>query len=316
MSVVALCGGVGGAKLALGLSRALPPQALTVIVNTGDDFDHLGLRICPDLDTVLYTLAGLADPDRGWGRRDETWNMMEALEGLGGATWFRLGDRDLALHLVRTQRLRSGDTLSVCMDAVRRQLGIRVRIVPSSDDRIETRVLTDVGELAFQEYFVARRCQPRVRRIGFAGADAARAAPAALEALTCPDLDAIVICPSNPFLSVDPILAVSELRRALIDRRAPCIAVSPLVGGAAVKGPTDKIMRELELATTPGTIGRHFAGLIDGLVIDRSDLPPSALIPAPVPVFATTTLMRTLEDREALARFVLDCAGRMARGTV
>lgn len=312
MSVVALCGGVGGAKLALGLYRVLGPDHLAVIVNTGDDFDHLGLRICPDLDTVVYTLAGLVDPTRGWGRGDETWSMMDTLDQFGEETWFRLGDRDLALHLIRTQRLRRGESLSSCMRELARLLGVRAAVIPMSDEPIATRVLTEEGTLDFQVYFVARRCAPRVCGVRFDGAERARASAGVLEALGAPDLQALVICPSNPYLSVDPILAVSDIRRALLRRHVPCIAVSPLVGGQAVKGPTAKIMNELNVPATPASIAQHFRGLIDALVIDQSDADlPEDL---PVPVFTTRTRMHSLADREELARFVLECSTELASG--
>ena len=213
--VVALSGGIGGAKLALGLYRVLPPDTLTVIVNTGDDFEHLGLHICPDLDTTLYTLAGLANAELGWGRRDETWTFMQTLEALGGETWFRLGDADLALHVERTQRLKGGAGLSAIAADLARRLGIEAAIVPVSDDPIRTRIATRDGELAFQDYFVRHRCAPRVQGITYQGAAAARLAPPALAALQSAALEAIIICPSNPYLSVDPLLAVPQLLPAV-----------------------------------------------------------------------------------------------------
>jgi LPPG:FO 2-phospho-L-lactate transferase len=309
MTVVALSGGVGGAKLALGLYRALPPDTLTVVVNTGDDFDHLGLRICPDLDTVLYALAGLEHPEQGWGRRDETWTLMRVIESLGEDPWFQLGDADTALHVVRTHRLRGGASLSEVIRDVRIRLRIAAEIVPMSDSRVETRVDTDEGELAFQEYFVRRRCQPRTRAIRFKGAAEAALAPGVHAALSADSLEAIVLCPSNPYLSIDPLLAIPPLRAALVERRVPLIAVSPLIGGAAVKGPTAKIMRELGVETSVEAIAAHYRGLIDGLVIDSAD----AAARIALPVFTTPTLMKTLEDRVRLARFVLDCARELVR---
>jgi LPPG:FO 2-phospho-L-lactate transferase len=304
VTVVALCGGVGGAKLALGLYRVLPSQSLAVIVNTGDDFDLLGLRICPDLDTVLYTLAGLADPQRGWGRREETWNMMHALIELGGPGWFQLGDADLALHLLRSEWLHEGASLSECMARLAEHLRVQATLIPMTDERVATRLSTDSGELAFQEYFVARRCEPRVISIRFLQSNSARAPLAALDALGDAALQAIVICPSNPYLSIDPILAIDDLRRALSARTVPCVAISPLIGGAAVKGPTAKIMSELGLAVSAETIARHYDGLIDALVIDESDMAPVG----DLRIFRARTLMRTLADRDALARFALQCA--------
>ena len=269
--VVALSGGIGGAKLALGLYRVLPPDTLTVIVNTGDDFEHLGLHICPDLDTTLYTLAGLAHPELGWGRRDETWTFMQTLEALGGETWFRLGDADLALHVERTQRLKGGASLSAITADLARRLGIEAAIVPVSDDPIRTRLATSEGELAFQDYFVRRRCAPRVQSIAYQGAAVARLAPAALAALESASLEAILLCPSNPYLSVDPLLAVPPLLPAVRAARVPVVAVTPLVGGEAVKGPTAKIMHELGIPLTPRAIAQHYAAWIDGFVLDRAD---------------------------------------------
>jgi LPPG:FO 2-phospho-L-lactate transferase len=313
--VLALCGGVGGAKLALGLYRVLAPDGLTVIVNTGDDFEHVGLHVSPDLDTVLYTLASWSDPERGWGRADETWHSLEALGALGGPTWFRLGDRDLAMHLLRTQWLRQGETLTAFARHAAARMGIAADIVPMSDDPVRTIVETDEGELAFQRYFVERRCAPAVRAISFAGAGAAQLSPALLPALARPDLVAIVICPSNPYLSVDPLLAVPGLRAALAAASAPVVAVSPLIGGQAVKGPTGKIMAELGISTTAQAIVAHYRGLLDGLVIDTSDADEARGLG--VRSLVTTTLMRTLEDRERLARDVLRFAAEIAadRGT-
>lgn len=309
MSVVALSGGVGGAKLSLGLYHALPPGKLTVIVNTGDDFEHLGLRICPDLDTTLYTLAGIEHPEQGWGRRDETWTLMRVLGDLGEDPWFRLGDGDVALHVLRTLRLRLGERLSTVMQDCASRLGITAGVVPMTDDVVATRVETDAGEMEFQEYFVRRRCEPRVRAVRFAGAAMAQPAAPALDALGASTLEAIVLCPSNPFLSIDPLLAIPGLRAALEKRRVPLVAVSPLIGGRAVKGPTAKIMDELGLAATVPAIAAHYRGIIDALVIDEQDAAVAADID--VPVFATRTLMRSRDDRVRLARFVLDCAGRL-----
>ncbi len=309
--VVALSGGVGGAKLALGLYRVLPPDTLTVIVNTGDDFEHLGLHICPDLDTTLYTLAGLAHPELGWGRRDETWTFMQTLEALGGETWFRLGDADLALHVERTQRLKGGATLSVIMADLARRLGIEATIVPVSDEPIRTQLATSEGELAFQDYFVRRRCAPRVRGVAYPGAAAARLAPPARAALECAALEAIILCPSNPYLSVGPLLAVPQLLAAVRAARVPVVAVTPLIGGEAVKGPTAKIMRELGIPPTPRAVARHYAAWIDGFVLDRADAAQADAFE--VPVHVTDTLMRSLADRERLAREVLGFAATLVR---
>jgi LPPG:FO 2-phospho-L-lactate transferase len=309
--VVALCGGVGGAKLAHGLAMALPPEELSVIVNTGDDFRHLGLYICPDLDSVLYALAGLADPVRGWGRRDETWAFMEALKGLGGESWFQLGDRDLAVHVERTWRLTHGATLSAVTAHLSRTLGIAPRILPMSEDPVRTRVLTSEGWLDFQEYFVRRQCRPAVREFAFAGAEAAQAQPDALAALQRADLRAVIICPSNPFVSVEPILAVPGIRAALERAGAPVIAVTPIIGGKAIKGPAAKMMAELGLEVSAAAVAHRYADLLDGFVIDRSDAaPPPAT--AGIRFFSAATLMNSAEDRLRLARGVLQAADELA----
>ncbi len=301
--IVALCGGVGGAKLAFGLAQVLPPQDLTVIVNTGDDFEHLGLHISPDIDTVLYTLAGLADRTRGWGVADESWNFMAALGRLGGETWFNLGDCDLATHVERTRRLHSGETLSQVTAALARALGIGPAIVPMSDDAVRTVVSTTTGEMPFQRYFVAEQCKPVVTALQFAGADAAHLAPTAAAALARSDLGAVIICPSNPWLSIDPILAVPGIAAALAAGSAPVIAVSPLVGGRAIKGPTAKLMTELGLIPGVAAIARHYAGVIDRLVIDGADAADAAALPCPALV--TPTVMAGDAERIALARAIL-----------
>lgn len=309
-----LSGGVGGAKLALGLDRLLPHGALTVIANTGDDFIHLGLAISPDLDTLMYTLADAVNPETGWGCRDETWNFMTALERVGGETWFRLGDRDLALHVERTRRLAAGEPLSQVTHAFCERLGIRSRIQPMSDARVGTRVLTADGVLEFQDYFVRRRAQPAVTGLRYVGAEAAMPPPAALKALNDPRLRAIFIAPSNPWLSIDPILAVPALRDALRAARVPVVAVSPIVQGAALKGPTAKIMAELGLPVTSASIARHYREYLDGLILDEKDAEEIAAIEEPgLETAVTTTVMRSLEDRISLARFAVDFAARLRR---
>ena len=306
--VVALSGGVGGAKLAHGLARVLAGEDLSIIVNTADDFQHLGLSVSPDIDSVIYALAGLSDPARGWGRRDETWTFMGALAGLGGETWFQLGDADLALHVERSWRLAAGEPLSAVTDRIRRHLGIEARILPMSDDPVRTRVQTHAGWLDFQEYFVHRRCEPRVRGLEYAGADRARAGADALAALQRPDLRAVVICPSNPFLSIEPMLALPDLRAALEHASAPVLAVTPIIGGQAVKGPAAKMLRELGFEASSGAVARRYAGLVDLFVSDAAD-PPAG--PLPGMQFAQApTLMSGLEDREQLARTVLELADR------
>ncbi|HVZ09484.1 2-phospho-L-lactate transferase [Rhodopila sp.] len=309
--IIALSGGVGGAKLALGLSRVLPRDDLLVVVNTGDDFEHLGLSISPDIDTVAYTLSGLANKEVGWGRHDETWSFMETMEALGGETWFRLGDRDVALHVERTRRLRAGETLSHVTEVLCRKLGVGPRVLPMSDDPVRTRLLTDQGWLDFQEYFVHRRCEPVVRALKFHGAEAARAHPDFLAALADPRLEAVVICPSNPFISVEPILAIPGVRPAMAACAAPIIAVSPIIAGRAVKGPTAKMMTELGLDASAGSVAARYADLLDGYVIDHADM--SEVVSIDARVTLAQTLMTTLEDREALARIVLDAAAVLRR---
>jgi LPPG:FO 2-phospho-L-lactate transferase len=311
-TVLALTGGIGGAKLALGLQRVLDPGQLIVVCNTGDDFRHLGLQISPDVDTVLYTLAGLSDSEKGWGRSGETWNFMAALEELGGQTWFRLGDRDLALHVERTWRLNDGELLSTVTDRFRNRLGLATRVLPMSDDSVTTQLLTREGEwLDFQEYFVHRKCEPAIERIRFVGAAGAKAAPGVLAALEDPGLTAVVVCPSNPLISIDPILAVPGIREALRRCAAPVVAVSPLIGGQAVKGPTAKLMHELRLEPTAACVAERYADFIDAWVVDAID----AAVPVPRGVrrVVTKTLMVTLEDRERLARDALEAAQHVSR---
>jgi len=311
-AVLALSGGIGGAKLALGFSRVLPPEQLTVIANTGDDFEHLGLSISPDLDTLMYTLAGVSDPDKGWGRKDETWTFMQTLATLGAETWFQLGDGDLATHVERTRRLAAGETLSSITEDFCRRLGVAARILPMSDDRVRTRVRCDEGWLDFQDYFVRRRCVPAVKALAYDGAASARPQPAFMAALADRRLRAVVICPSNPYLSVDPILALPDVRDALKACRAPVIAVSPIIGGRAVKGPTAKIMRELGLTPSPLTVLQHYRGLIDGFILDEHDAALAKNIHLPVKV--CDTLMRSLSDRERVARCALELAQELRAG--
>jgi LPPG:FO 2-phospho-L-lactate transferase len=302
LRVAALAGGVGGAKLAHGLATVLPPENLTIIVNTADDFDHLGLHICPDLDTVVYTLAGVADRRTGWGRDRETWNFLETTGELGGPTWFRLGDRDLALHVWRSQSLRWGIPLSAVTVDVCRALGVRPTVLPMTDDDVRTMVQTDQGEMAFQEYFVHRACEPAVRGFRFFGVDAARPGPGVLPAIEAADL--VVICPSNPWVSIDPILALSGVRQSVAAR--PTVAVSPLIGGKAVKGPAAKMAAELGIEATPASVAAHYKGVIAGLVYDRADPDAGGLLAAEgIRSIRTDTVMRSDGDRRRLADDVL-----------
>ena len=309
--IIALSGGVGGAKLALGLSRILPPEELMVVVNTGDDFEHLGLSISPDIDTVTYTLSGLANREVGWGRHDETWSFMETMETLGGETWFRLGDRDVALHVERTRRLRAGESLSAVTADFCRRLGIGPHVVPMTDDRVRTRLLTEHGWLDFQDYFVNRRCEPVVKELAFDGAATATAHPDFMAALADSRLQAVVICPSNPFISVEPILAIPGVREAMVACKAPVVAVSPIIAGRAVKGPTAKMMTELGLDPSAGSVAQRYADLLDGYVIDHADMAEVVSIDARVTL--AQTMMTTIEDREALARTVMDAAAVLRR---
>jgi LPPG:FO 2-phospho-L-lactate transferase len=304
--VVALCGGVGGAKLAHGLSLVLPPDDLTIIVNTGDDFEHLGLTICPDLDAVVYALADLSDPVRGWGRRNETWTFLQALSGLGVDTWFQLGDADLAMHVARTAALARGASLSEATRTLAAALGIRHRIVPMSDAAVRTQLLTDEGWLDFQEYFVHRQCAPRLKELRFAGCESAPPHPQALDALARSDLRAIIICPSNPFVSIGPILALPALRAALESACAPVLAVTPIVGGKAIKGPAAKMLEELGLAVSAQSVAKYYDGLLDVFVSDESDPPIQG--PPEVRMLRAATLMTSVEARSRLARDVLAAA--------
>lgn len=305
--VLALCGGVGGAKLAFGLAQLLAPHALSIVVNTGDDFEHLGLTICPDLDTVCYTLAGLADRERGWGLQSESWRFMDRLARLGGEDWFSLGDTDLATHVRRTSLLAEGMRLSQATDVLARALGIRHLPVPMSDQPVRTMIETAEGRLlSFQHYFVKERCQPVARRVHFAGAPSAQLSPAFADALKRPDLRAILICPSNPFLSVDPILSLPGVRDAIEVISVPVVAVSPIVAGRALKGPAAKMMHELGTTPDQAGIAEHYQGLIDGLVIDEADAGAACELRASgLQILVAPSVMITDDDRIRLARRTL-----------
>jgi LPPG:FO 2-phospho-L-lactate transferase len=302
--IVALAGGVGGAKLAAGLQEVLPRGSLTVIVNTGDDFEHWGLTICPDIDTVLYNLAGIHNPQTGWGRAGESFTTLAAMETIGGEDWFRIGDLDLATHLRRSEWLRQGASLSEVTDRLRRSLGIPSLVVPMSDQPVRTLVHTDEGDLPFQHYFVRRRCEPCVIDLTFVGAAEAQLSSLAINALH--HADAIVFCPSNPYLSIDPILSIGGLRRFVRKLNIPKIAVAPIVGGRAVKGPAAKMMLEMGKEVSPATVAEHFDGLLTAFVIDNTD---AGLLPdLPIPTIAVDTLMTDLASKARLAQDVLDFA--------
>jgi LPPG:FO 2-phospho-L-lactate transferase len=308
--VLALSGGVGGAKLALGLADELAPGRLHAIVNTGDDFEHLGLHICPDIDTLLYTLSGLSNQEQGWGLAGETWSAMEALQRLGGETWFRLGDKDLATHLWRSQQLAAGRSLSDITAALGQQLGIASHIHPMSDNRIRTSVHCGEQSLAFQHYFVRERCEPKVSSFSFEGISAARPNRTVARMLRDEAFSRIVVCPSNPFVSVDPILQIPGQWLALRDNPVPVILVSPIIAGTAIKGPAAKMMAELDVPVTALGVAQHYCarypGLLDYFVIDDSDATLAQDIAAlGVEVAVTSTLMKTRKDKQRLARFVL-----------
>lgn len=302
VKVVALAGGVGGAKLAGGLQAVLPPGALTVIVNTGDDFEHWGLTICPDLDTVLYNLADIHNPINGWGRRDESFNTLDAMANFGGEDWFMLGDRDLALHLRRSEWLRAGVSLSEVTDRLRRALAVPSRVIPMCDQPVRTLVHTDEGDLPFQHYFVRRRCEPIFIDISFVGAQDAHLPEAAQDALAKADL--VVFCPSNPYLSIDPILSVPGMRRLLRKSATPKVAVSPIVSGRALKGPAAKMMREMGEMISPLTVVDHLDGLLTGFVLDTQDAAIQDAVG--LPVLVTDTIMTDMASKARLAQAVLE----------
>lgn len=306
-NVVALCGGVGGAKLAWGLAQILSPEQLTVIVNTGDDFEHLGLHISPDLDTVMYTLAGLNNRELGWGLAGESWHCMAALEQLRGDTWFRLGDRDLATHLFRTRALQQGQTLTHVTASLCQSLGVQHRVLPMCNAALRTQVDTDEGELAFQDYFVRRQCQPAVRAVQFSGAREARLSTEMISAMQDPDLRLVIVCPSNPLLSIAPILTVPGLRESVQSVREKVRVVSPLVGGQSIKGPTAKMMQELAIPTDSASIANCYRDLLGTLVIDERDTQEAAALRGRgIAVQVCKTLMKTDEDKIALAQQLLN----------
>lgn len=312
--VLALCGGVGGAKLAAGLNALITqPGQLLIAVNTGDDFRHLGLQICPDLDSVLYALSGKNDTIRGWGRADETWHCMEALVELGAASWFALGDKDLAVHIERTRRLQEGQSLSSVTAQFCRQFGVTAHVVPMTDDSVQSLIHTDEGTLPFQDYFVRRATKPHVQGVSFLGADHARPNQALMTALADDSLEAIIICPSNPQLSIDPILSLSGVREALIAAQVPVIAVSPLIGGAAVKGPAAKIMSELGLASNSQAIAGVYQPFLKGLVIDHLD--EGDVPQLPLPALVTSTLMKNAADALRLANETLSFASSLRQSS-
>jgi len=308
VNVTVLSGGVGGARFLRGLVGVVDPGNVSIVGNVADDIELLGLRVSPDLDSILYTLTGRSDDDRGWGRADESWRALETVTELGCDDWFRLGDRDIGLHLVRTELLRSGASLTEATARIARALGLEARLLPATDDPVRTFLETPAGTFAFQTWFVARGHRDEVDAVHYAGAPEAAPAPGVLDALR--GADVILIAPSNPYVSIGPILAVAEIRAVIEDRSVPCVAVSPLVGGRAVKGPADRMLDRLAGGTTPAHVASCYAGLVDALVIDTADAP--AELPHGVRPVVTRTLMTDLDAARQLAAAALDAAGAPA----
>jgi LPPG:FO 2-phospho-L-lactate transferase len=302
VNFVVLSGGVGGARFVRGVVDVVDPARVTVVGNVGDDLEVLGMHVSPDLDSILYALADLNDERRGWGRADETWNALDTVASLGGESWFRLGDRDLGLHLIRTEALRGGATLSAVTARIGRELGVESRLLPATDDRLRTWIATEAGEFTFQQWFVARRHRDEVDALRFEGAETATPAPGVVEAIAAADL--LLLAPSNPYVSIAPILAVHAVREALMERRVPCVAVSPLIGGRAVKGPADRMLRRLAGGTSPAQVASCYLGLIDSLVVDEADAHDLAGLGDVRPI-VTRTLMSDADARRRLAEVAL-----------
>ena len=310
-SCTVLTGGIGGAKLVLGLAQIFNAEQLQVIVNTGDDFEHLGLPISPDLDTLMYTLAGTVDTKTGWGLAGESWDFMSALEKLKGESWFRLGDKDLATHIRRRQLLSSGLSLSEVTQQLYKAAGVGLQVAPMSDNPVHTRIQTDSQLLDFQDYFVRLKAEPVAHAVVYSGAEQATASPAALSALG-DGTDLILIAPSNPWLSIDPILSLSDIKATIINTNKPVVGISPIVAGRAIKGPTAKLMRELGHEVSALAIAQHYADILDGIIIDTQDIAQREAIEAlGIRVGVSNTLMNTLDDKTALAEFCLDFAGEL-----
>ncbi len=311
---VVLSGGVGGAKLVYGLKQVLPADQLVVVANTADDFEHLGLPICPDIDTLIYTLADMANTDTGWGQTDESWHFMAALEKLGGETWFRLGDRDLATHVQRRMLLEQGFTLSKVTAELCERLGLETQILPMSDDPVRTILTTGTGKLGFQDYFVRLQTEPSIENISYTGSDVAAPAPGVVAALNSPDLRGIIISPSNPWLSIDPILSIAQLKPMITLSKVPVVAISPIVGGRAIKGPTAKLMGELGVETSVTGIAEHYKSVIDGLIIDECDTSYQTRIEALcLKAGVAQTVMHSTADKVSLANATLEFVESIAR---
>ena len=306
-----LCGGVGGAKLAYGLSKLTAPEEIVFLVNTGDDFIHLDLYISPDLDTVMYTLAGVNDPKKGWGVEEETWNALGSLKKYGLDTWFQLGDKDLATHIRRTQLLKEGLKLSEVTRNLSSQLGLKHKILPMSESPVQTMIQTDQGKLSFQEYFVKHKCDPKIEKIEFLGSEVAEV-PTSLEELIKDDkFTAIIICPSNPYLSVDPILSINKIRTFLLETNIPILAVSPIIDNDSIKGPTAKIMDEMKVEPSVNAIAAHYSELINILVIDQKDKDNQANIGS-IDYLVDSIYMKNNEDKVSLAKVCLEELRKLA----
>jgi LPPG:FO 2-phospho-L-lactate transferase len=308
VKIAVLSGGVGGARFLRGVLGVVEPADVTIVGNVADDLELLGLRVSPDLDSILYTLTGRSDDERGWGRADESWRALETVDELGGESWFRLGDRDLGLHLVRTELLRAGAALSEVTARLASAWGLEARLLPASDDPVRTFLETPAGTFPFQTWFVERGHRDDVDAVHYAGAPEARPAPGVVEALE--HADVILVAPSNPYVSIGPILAVDAIRDALSARQAPCVAVSPLIGGKAVKGPADRMLARLAGGTSPAHLAGCYSGLIDALVVDEADA--DAELPRDVRAVVTRTLMHDAEAARRLAAAALDAAGARA----
>lgn len=312
-AVVALSGGIGGAKLATGLAQSGNAVNLAIIANTGDDFEHFGLKVCPDIDTLIYTLARVNNSETGWGREGETWSFMSAMSELGGDTWFQLGDKDLAQNVLRTAQLQNGKSLSEVSKYLAAQLGVTAQVIPMSDASVSTTIVSADGVLEFQQYFVRDQCRPVVTDIVFRGIESARPSPEFCRLMDSDDVAAFIICPSNPYLSIDPILSLAGVRDGLRKNKAPVIAVSPIVSGDSLKGPTAKIMAELGVPCSATQVAEHYKGLIDGLVIDERDEDlVEEIASSGIAVKTAATIMRTAEDRIDLANVVLEFAKTLA----
>ena len=304
--IVALCGGIGGSKLALGLNNVLDQKNLSIITNTGDDFLYLGFYICPDIDTVIYTLAGVNNKETGWGREDETWKTLDVLEELGADTWFQLGDKDLALHLFRSKEKRNGELLTTITRKITNKFGLKTNVLPMSNHPVQTFLETEDGEMTFQDYFVRNKCKPKVKNILFKSKKPV-ATDAVKRSLMDKNLDGIVFCPSNPYLSIDPILSIDRIRKLIGNKKKPSIAISPIVGHDSVKGPTSKLMKEMGVEVSSLSIAKHYKGLIDGIVIDHEDENEAQKIrEMGIEVKLSKIIVETKEEKMRLAKESLE----------